>query len=204
MWRPLAAAILGYLAGTFPSAELAVGAASHGDLDVHHSGSGNPGALNTSQAIGKKWGAAVLVADIGKGVLAARAGGAVAGPVGTHTAATAAVVGHCFPVWYHFRGGKGVATSVGQVIATFPVYMPLDAAVGAATAAVPAWKRRTFAATVAAAVTWVSASVIWWRKGWPNLWGPEPTVALPLAAAASSAAIVIRFLQEGVEEIPAQ
>ncbi|MDH4168040.1 MAG: glycerol-3-phosphate acyltransferase [Acidimicrobiia bacterium] len=203
MWRSLAAAAIGYLAGTFPSAELAVGAATHGELDVHEAGTGNPGALNTSLAIGKTWGAAVLVADVGKGVLAARIGHAVAGDDGAHAAAAAAVIGHCYPVWYGFRGGKGVATSVGQVLGTFPAYVPIDIAVAGTVAAVPSWTRRTFAATVAASVAWVGSSLLWWRKGWPNLWGPPPSAALPIAAAVSSTAILIRFLQEGVEEVSA-
>ena len=204
MWRPLAAAAVGYLAGTFPSAELAVAAATHGEIDVHDAGTGNPGALNTSQAIGKTWGLAVLVADVGKGALAARAGTVIGGANGAHIAASSAVIGHCYPVWYRFRGGKGVATSIGQVLATFPVYLPIDVAVGSVAAAIPGWKRRTFAATATASVAWVTASVIWWRRRWPNLWGPEPTAALPVAAAISSATIIVRFLQEGVEEIPAE
>ncbi|MGI9603374.1 MAG: glycerol-3-phosphate acyltransferase [Acidimicrobiales bacterium] len=202
MWRSLLAAATGYLAGTLPSADLAARAATHGSVDLHHTGTGNPGALNTSLVIGKKWGTAVLAADVGKGFLAARAGLVIAGGTGSHVAATSAVLGHCYPVWTGFDGGKGVATSVGQVLGTFPTYFPIDFAVAGATAAVPAWKRRTFAATAVAAVAWTTSALLWWRRGWPTLWGPEPTVALPVAAAASSAIIVARFLQEGVEEIP--
>jgi glycerol-3-phosphate acyltransferase PlsY len=40
---------------------------------------------------------------------------------------------------------------------------------------------------------WIGGAILWWRRGWPNLWGPRPTVALPLAAGASSAVILYRF-----------
>jgi len=53
---------------------------------------------------------------------------------------------------------------------------------------------RTFPGTAVASVAWVAAGVLWWRKGWPNGWGPKPTAALPVSAAASSAVIAYKFL----------
>lgn len=135
-----------------------------------------------------------MAGDIGKGVLACAAGTAVAGPVGAHVAGTAAVAGHCFPVTHGFDGGKGVATSVGQCLSTFPAYFPIDVAVAAATAAHPAAKQRAFLATMVSSACWVVGGVVWWRAGWRNGWGPHPTVLLPLANLASSAMIVKRFL----------
>ncbi|MCQ3808260.1 MAG: glycerol-3-phosphate acyltransferase [Acidimicrobiaceae bacterium] len=96
---------------------------------------------------GGSWGAAVSVADIAKGVAAARLGRALAGSAGTNLASTAAVGGHCFPLGR--TGGKGVATSIGQVIDTFPFYLPLDVAVALATSALPL-KPGTRTATTAA------------------------------------------------------
>ena len=156
-------------------------------------GSGNPGAANAIGVLGSRWGYGVMVADIAKGAIASVVGRRVAGGTGAHVAGTAAVCGHCFPVWSGFRGGKGVATSVGQCAATFPAYFPIDVGVAAATAASPRWKRRAFAATTVASATWVTAGLLWWRKGWSNLWGPEPTAALPAAAVASSAVILYKF-----------
>jgi hypothetical protein len=49
-----------------------------------------------------------------------------------------------------------------------------------------------------ASTAWVAAGVLWWRRGWPNAWGPEPTAALPAAAAVSSAVILSRFLANPV------
>ncbi len=159
-------------------------------------GTGNPGALNTATTLGKKWGLAVLGADIAKGVVAARAGRAMAGPAGANVAASAAVIGHCFPATRGFRGGKGVATSVGQVLATFPIYLPIDAAVGATAVAMPFWKQRTMAANTIASAVWVGSATLAWRRPRLITWGPEPSAALPLAAALSSAAILKRFLDE--------
>ena len=143
--RLLAPASGGYLLGMIPSAEIAARLAGRPDLRA--SGTGNPGALNAGHVLGKSWGAAVSVADIAKGVAAARLGGALAGPAGANLASTAAVGGHCFPLGR--TGGKGVATSIGQVIGTFPVYLPLDAAVAFATSGLPP-KQRTRSATTAA------------------------------------------------------
>ncbi len=188
------AAAAGYLLGTVPSADIATRLATGGTTNIRDAGTGNPGALNTGKTLGSKWGAGVMVADIAKGFVAARVGNRLAGGVGANTAATAAVVGHCLPVWNNFRGGKGVATSVGQVLGTFPPYFPLDFAVAAATVAVPTWKQRTFAANTVASATWIGAAALWWRKGWPNLWGPQPTASLPVGAAVSSAVIFWRFI----------
>jgi acyl phosphate:glycerol-3-phosphate acyltransferase len=187
------AAAAGYLLGTVPSADIAARLATGGGTDLRHAGSGNPGAANAIAVLGPRFGYAVMAADIAKGAAACAAGRVAAGGWGAHVAGTAAVVGHCFPVWNGFRGGKGVAASVGQCLATFPAYVPIDLAVAALTAASPRWKRRAFATTAVASTAWVVGGVIWWRRGWPNLWGPRPSAALPAAAAASSAVILYRF-----------
>ena len=191
--RLAAAAALGYAAGTIPSADLAARAATRGDVDLRAAGSGNPGAANAMKVLGARWGYAVMAADIAKAAAAAAAGRRLAGATGAHVAGTAAVVGHCWPVWNGFRGGKGVAASVGQCLATFPAYFPIDLAVAGLTSASPGWRRRAYAATAVASGCWVAGGVVWWRRRWPNLWGPAPSPALPLAAAASSAVILDRF-----------
>ena len=195
-WMPpiLRAAALGYLIGTFPTADLVARRASGGTIDLRASGTGNPGGANAVKVLGKKVGAVVIAGDIAKGAAASMVGGVVAGPLGAHVAGTASVVGHCYPVWNGFRGGKGVAASVGQCLVTFPAYFPIDAAVAVVTAAIPRWKQRAFSATVASSVCWVLGGLVWWRRKLPNGWGPKPTAALPLAAAVSSAVIIHRFL----------
>ena len=187
------AATFGYLLGTMPSAATVARFVSRGRVDLRRAGSGNPGALNAIRLLGPTAGYMVMAADIGKGALASTVGRVVAGPLGAHVGGTAAVVGHCFPVWNGFKGGKGVAASVGQCLATFPAYAPIDLGVAAITAAVPWWKQRAFAATAVASVAWIAGGFVWWRKRLPNLWGPRPTVALPLASALSSAVILYKF-----------
>ena len=191
MLRLLAAATTGYALGTIPSADVAARLATRGATDLRDAGSGNPGAVNAMAVLGKGWGYGVLIADVTKGAAACATGRRLAGAVGAHVGGTAAVVGHCLPVWNGFRGGKGVAASAGQCLATFPAYFPIDLGVALATAR---WRRQALAATVAASVTWVGAGVVWWRRGWPNLWGPQPSAALPLAAVATSGVILSRFM----------
>ena len=184
----------GYFLGTFPTADLVARRWSRGTLDLRSTGSGNPGTTNATAVLGTRAGATVLAGDITKGAGAAALGRAFAGPIGAHAGGTAAVIGHCFPVWTGFRGGKGVAASIGQCLATFPAYFPIDAAVGVATAAMPWWRRRAFGATTVSSVCWVLGGVVWWRKGWPNGWGPRPSAALPVASAISSLVIAQRFI----------
>lgn len=195
--RLAAAALTGYVIGTLPSAAAAAKLATKGQVDIHTAGTGNPGAMNAMSVLGKKWGLAVMAADIAKGVAACQAGRRVAGrPDGAHIAGTAAVIGHCYPAWTGFKkGGKGVATGVGQCIATFPVMVPANLAV-AATTAVPKLRNRSRAAMVVSTAAWVGSAVVWHRKRLANAWGPPPTKALPLAAAASSAVILRRFYRE--------
>lgn len=190
------AAAAGYLLGTLPSADVAARVASGGSADLRAAGTGNPGGANALVVLGKAWGYGIMLADIAKGAAACGAGRRLAGDAGAHVAGVSAVVGHCFPVWNGFRGGKGVAASVGQCVATFPVYVPFDIGLAWLTAT-PQWSpkvgTRTLVATAVASSTWVAAATVWWRRGWPNGWAPRPTAGLPLAAAASSAVILSRF-----------
>ncbi len=200
----LGATALGYLIGMFPTADLVARRVSRGTVDLRRAGSGNPGSANAAGVLGAKAGGAVLAGDVGKGALACGVGALVAGGTGAHLAGTAAVVGHCYPAWNGFRGGKGVAASVGQCLATFPAYFPIDVGVAVVTVAIPRWKQRAFATTAISSVVWVTGGVVWWRRQLPNLWGPRPTWALPVAAAASSAVIAQRFHAAGPPPPPAR
>ncbi len=187
------AALLGYLTGTVPSADLVSRLATGSGADLRERGTRNPGAANALVVLGKRWGYSIMAADIAKGAAACLGGRRVAGDMGAHVAGTAAVVGHCFPVWNGFQGGKGVAVSVGQCLATFPVYLPVDLVVAGATVA-GTRRSRTFVTTVVASSAWVAASALWWRRGWPNGWGPRPGPALTVSNAATMAVILSRFV----------
>jgi acyl phosphate:glycerol-3-phosphate acyltransferase len=190
---PIAAALIGYLLGTVPTADIVARRASAGTIDLRAAGSGNPGGANALAVLGARAGTTVMVGDIAKGALACAAGSVVAGRSGAHLAGTTAVIGHCYPVWSGFRGGKGVAASVGQCLATFPAYFPIDLAIATVTVSNPRWRQRAFTATAVSSVCWVLGGLLWWARGWKNLWGPRPSLGLPVAAATSSAVIVHRF-----------
>lgn len=190
------AALAGYFIGAFPTADIVPRRASGGTVNLRTSGTGNPGGANALKVLGKRAGYTVMAGDIAKGALASGLGGLLAGPAGAHLGGTSSVVGHCFPVWSGFHGGKGVATSVGQCLATFPAYFPIDIGVAAAVAANPRLKQRTFTATSISCAVWVLGGLVWWRKALPNLWGPAPSPLLPLFSAISSGVIVYRFIAE--------
>lgn len=110
-----------YLAGSIPFG-LAAGYAVKG-LDVRKHGSGNLGATNVFRVVGKKWGLAVLFLDALKGYGAVAAAGFMAPNLGTYAMLAiglTAILGHVFPVWLGFKGGKGVATSLGVFLALIP------------------------------------------------------------------------------------
>jgi acyl phosphate:glycerol-3-phosphate acyltransferase len=121
--------LIGYLLGSIPTA-VWVGKAWHG-IDVREHGSKNAGATNTFRVLGKKPGIVVLTIDILKGVLAVLSPfliaflskGSTASSI-DHlqiVAAIFAVLGHMFPIFAGFKGGKGVATSLGIIIGIQPI-----------------------------------------------------------------------------------
>ena len=185
------AAGAGYLLGSISWADLATRRVTTGQVDLRTVGSGNPGALNAIEILGPRWGVAVGVADIAKGVAASLVGRALAGNIGAHVGGTAAVVGHCYPVWNGFRGGKGMSCACGQCLANFPAGVPLGIVAGGAGLLGP-FERRSYGATVFVTTTWVAASLVWWLGGRPNAWGPTATFALPVATATSSAIVLHR------------
>jgi len=118
---------IAYLAGSISSAILV--ARVLGLPDPRSGGSGNPGATNMLRLGGRKAAATTLVGDMLKGVLPALLGHAAGlGPTALVTVALAAVLGHLYPVFFGFRGGKGVATGVGALLAAS---WPIGAAIAA-------------------------------------------------------------------------
>src|SRR5262245_36287981 len=113
---------LAYLIGSVPFAVLL--ARRWGATDLRRVGSGNVGATNVLRSLGIRPGGIVVRLDLGKGAasvwLADRIQGGTTAPA---MAGVAAVIGHVFPVWLGFRGGKGVATACG----VFSVLTPLAA-----------------------------------------------------------------------------
>ncbi len=113
----VAVVVVAYLLGTIPTAAL-VG--RRFGVDPFRAGSGNPGASNVYRTAGRRAGALVLLGDGAKGAGAAALGLALGGRPLAFAAALAAVVGHVAPVFRHFRGGKGVATTAGAGLVVLP------------------------------------------------------------------------------------
>jgi glycerol-3-phosphate acyltransferase PlsY len=108
-----AAAVVGYFFGSIPFGLVLTRWAGHGD--IRRVGSGNIGATNVLRTGSKRLAALTLLLDFAKGA-AAVAIGRHWGPDAALAAALCAVIGHMFPVWLGFRGGKGVATAFGVLI----------------------------------------------------------------------------------------
>ena len=127
-------AIFGYLLGSVPFGLVITRALGLGDLRAI--GSGNIGATNVLRTGNKPAALATLLLDSGKGAIAVLLARQFGGETAALLAGAAAFLGHCFPVWLGFRGGKGVATFLGTMIAlSWPVGL-IACAVWALTAAV--------------------------------------------------------------------
>jgi glycerol-3-phosphate acyltransferase PlsY len=111
-------ALLAYLAGSVPFGILMARAFGLGDL--RQIGSGNIGATNVLRTGNRTAAALTLLLDAAKGALAVLAAGAWVGEDAAQLAGLAAFAGHLFPVWIGFRGGKGVATFLGILLALAP------------------------------------------------------------------------------------
>ena len=133
---PAALVLLCYLIGSIPFSFLVVRAIASTDIRSH--GSGNVGATNVLRNFGKLPGFIALLLDLGKGYLAVTlaaviisisqwpfpstgSGALHSGSFWVGLSAAAAVLGHMYPVWLHFRGGKGVATATGTFLAMDPL-----------------------------------------------------------------------------------
>lgn len=131
MWSlVLACCAVGYLFGSFPAGYFAGRLAG---VDVRKVGSGNIGATNVLRVLGKKWGYPVFLIDALKGLAAVRAAfflvkfWPAAAPYAEYLGiltAIMSVMGHMFPVWLRFKGGKGVATSAGALFGLMPWVVP--------------------------------------------------------------------------------
>jgi len=151
MWLLIFA--LCYLIGSIPSGYLVARAKR---IDIRQHGSRNIGAANVARVMGKNWGYLVGVCDFLKGFLAVKLGLVLASyflfstvPGGV-VAAIASILGHNYPVWLHFKGGKGVATSGGAVLGLFPPLIFFSA--GAVWVTVFVISRYTSLASITAAV----------------------------------------------------
>ncbi|MBO6769585.1 MAG: glycerol-3-phosphate 1-O-acyltransferase PlsY [Erythrobacter sp.] len=164
------AALLGYVIGSIPFGLLLTKAAGMGD--VRQIGSGNIGATNVLRTGNKGLAAATLVLDLVKGLAPVAIAGQLWGEVGQAFAAGAAVLGHCFPVWLGFKGGKGVATNAGV---SFGLAWPLGLAYAFIWLSVLAIFRVSSLAGMAAVVAAAAAAPLF---GYPQFFPVLAAIAL--------------------------
>jgi glycerol-3-phosphate acyltransferase PlsY len=147
--RLVLAVIIAYLIGSIPFGYLIVRATGRGD--VRETGSGGTGATNVSRRAGKAAGVITMILDALKGVLAVFIAKSIWNADWLIAAAAVAVmVGHIFPIWLRFRGGKGVATGAGVFLALSPMAVLLAALVFVA---LVWWRKIVSLGSLAGAVT---------------------------------------------------
>lgn len=151
---------LGYLMGSIPFGLLLTRMAGHGDL--RSIGSGNIGATNVLRTGNKKLAAATLLLDALKATIAAVIAQAVFGQNAGLLAGFAAFIGHLFPIWLGFKGGKGVATYIGTLLGVAPLMVLVFAAVWLAVAFVSRYS------SLSALVATLVIPVVLWILGMPE------------------------------------
>ncbi len=170
------AILIGYAVGSLPIGYL-VAQRRAGGIDLRRVGSGNVGTTNVYRTAGLAAAIAVMIVDIGKGAAAVLLAGGGSNAV---AAGVAAVVGHIYPVWLRFSGGKGVATATG----VFAVLAPIPTLVAAAAfAAIVARTRLVSLGSIVAAIV---LPIIAWA-----------TAAPAVAIGATLAAVLIVFRHRG-------
>jgi len=147
--------LLGYLLGSIPFGLVLTKLA--GTQDLRSIGSGNIGATNVLRTGHKGLAAATLICDMLKGTVAVVVAGYFGGPNAAMLAALGAFLGHLFPVWLKFRGGKGVAVYIGVLIGLFWPAAVVFCVVWVATAATSRYS--SLSALVASFVTPI---FLWW------------------------------------------
>ncbi|MGY3535264.1 glycerol-3-phosphate 1-O-acyltransferase PlsY [Bradyrhizobium sp. USDA 4452] len=151
----LAAFVIGYLLGSIPFGMILTRLA--GTQDLRTIGSGNIGATNVLRTGHKGLAAATLLGDMLKGTVAVIVAGSIDGPNAAMLAALGAFLGHLFPVWLKFRGGKGVATYIGVLLGLFWPAALIFAVIWIGTATTTRYS--SLSALVAAFVT---PLFLWW------------------------------------------
>ncbi|MGI6257849.1 MAG: glycerol-3-phosphate 1-O-acyltransferase PlsY [Anaerovoracaceae bacterium] len=117
-WLLVIAALIAYLMGNISPSILI--ARAHG-IDIRKEGSGNAGTTNVLRVLGKKAAAATLIIDVLKGTVAVVLAGVLLGQQAAMICVVAVMVGHVWPIFFRFKGGKGVATAFGALCGLDPL-----------------------------------------------------------------------------------
>jgi acyl phosphate:glycerol-3-phosphate acyltransferase len=191
IWVLFLSLLIGYGLGSIPFGLLLTKAA--GIKNLTKIGSGNIGATNVLRTGRKDLAAATLILDMLKGTLAVYLVGAIGSPLAVLLAGSGALLGHLFPVWLGFKGGKGVATFLGVALGLYWQAAIVFVAIWLATAYFSRFSSLSaLCASIAVPLTLMVAhqtqiallfviltSLLWW-KHWPNLLrlmsGQEPKI----------------------------
>ena len=111
--------VVSYLLGSIPFSYIVPKLTSK--IDIRSVGSGNTGTTNVVRTLGLKIGVIAFLGDFLKGLIPALIGISLLGHMGGLIGGGVAVLGHCYSVWLSFKGGKGIATSAGVIVALFPI-----------------------------------------------------------------------------------
>jgi len=136
-------------------------------VDIYSEGSGNPGTSNVMRVLGKKLAAVVLLGDGAKGAITAALGALVIDPAFGYVTLFVAVIGHAFPVWHRFRGGKSVATTLGGLLFLAPLVGAILAGIWIVTLVV--WKTASIGSLIVMALM-VPMLAITGRRGSELVW----------------------------------
>lgn len=171
---------ISYLCGSVPFA-LLLGKLK--GVDIRKEGSGNVGATNVWRVLGRRWGVACFFMDMLKGFVPVLGAGLIMGWVGDESlglgqawqwlaVAMAAVLGHVYPLWLRFRGGKGVATGLGVLLGFWPILTVPGLAAWATWVAMILSLRYVSLASMVAAVSIPVYLVVLhrWRGAHESLW----------------------------------
>jgi glycerol-3-phosphate acyltransferase PlsY len=202
MRETIVALVLSYLLGSIPTGAIA---GRLRGVDLRKVGSGNLGFTNALRGLGPRFAVPVLAVDVAKGVASVLAGAAIAGaasplgPAGIKLACgVAAIAGHVWSVFAHFRGGKGVATACGVFLALSPI---------AAAACIAAWGLVVLATRYVSVASMVAAILLPFAVATEarSRHAPESAALTVLAAAVVSVLVIVshrsnvRRLLEGKE-----
>lgn len=175
---------IAYLLGAIPFGYLIV--KERTGVDVRSVGSGNVGATNVLRVAGKIPAAGVLLMDMAKGCFPVLLGRVMGAPSEILAAiAFAAVLGHVYPVFLGFRGGKGVATALGAFIALAPIATVTSAAVFIV---LVVWKRYVSLGSMVAVGTFPLWAYVFGRIGWMTM----PWLPVSIAGIATAVVVLLR------------
>jgi glycerol-3-phosphate acyltransferase PlsY len=174
--------LIAYLLGSIPFGYLIV--RWQKGIDVRSTGSGATGATNVARSLGIMGFVATFILDAGKGATAVLLASRLTSgdPRWIAVSSVAAILGHCFPVWLRFRGGKGVATGVGVFLALAPIQVGLVLVIFAAVVAI--WRYISLGSIIATAAF---PLLVFFMKHAP----------LPIVFGAAGSAVIIIAMHHG-------